>query len=118
MRKNILQQQGKKADSFTSITLGESSMALVELKTTLDDATTVASDPDKVGYYVDIPVYLRTNKPAGSTSDTSKGSIYCKLKISNYKSDTIGVDNGELYKAVRVAFLPTGATESKIFGVD
>lgn len=113
---------GKTASKFKALTLGEfkaegggGDMAQIQTQTEfLDSNTTVASD-GTIGYYVDIPVHLRTSKVKPSESDT-KGDIYCKMIIKNN-----GANDDKLYKAVRVAFIPTtGDTGSttKIFTVD
>ena len=68
------------------------------------------------GYYVDIPVHIRTTKKAAT--DGEKGPLYCKLIIKNSTTDNV---DAKLYKAIRVAFVPittgTGST-TKIFGID
>lgn len=118
---------GQKADNFVQITLDTSDtpeaqkkMAALELKREIPNESNAAaiSSDGRVGYYVDIPVYLRTNKMA-SDADTT-GTIYCKLKI---KDNTTGGSsaNKDLYKSVRVAFVPidTGSGSTvKIFGVN
>lgn len=102
---------GKTASTYKEIDLNDSAnnynMAKIELRSTLDsNATPTITSNGTVGYYVDIPVYLRTNK-----AGTDENPIYCKMKIQNK-------DSGELYKAVRVAFIPTSGNASQIFGVD
>lgn len=104
---------GKTASTYKEIDLTDSAnnynMAKTELRQTLDsNATPTIKSNGTVGYYVDIPVYLRTNK-----AGTDKTPIYCKMKIQNK-------DSGDLYKAVRVAFIPKTSSDpaSKVFGVD
>ncbi len=114
---------GKKASKFKEIALGEENMAKLTMNTSLDeqnDNPTIASDND-VGYYVDIPVYLRTNKKQSDTN--TEGSIYYKMKIQ--KRDDSGTivsgSSDDLYKSVRVAFIPSSDASSsttKIFGVN
>lgn len=77
-----------------------------------------------MGYCVDIPVHLRTNKKSGSGAKEN-GDIYCKINITpNSKSaegSALGTDVDTLYKAIRVAFIPkTEGTDSvtNIFAVD
>lgn len=113
---------GKTASNFKEITLGDDTMAKVTLKTTLsesDDNPTINADDDNVGYYVDIPVYLRTNKSKG---DETEGSIYYKMKIQKREDDgsiSTTSDTDDLYKSVRVAFIPSdSSSETKIFGVN
>lgn len=115
---------GKKASNFTKIELNADNMAEITMKTTLDETVTdptIESDK-KVGYYVDIPVYLRTNKkkPNDSTTD---GDIYCKIKIQkrDENGNIVSTPSDALYKSVRVAFIPSAeATSSSttIFGVN
>lgn len=69
-----------------------------------------------MGYCVDIPVHLRTNKKSGSGAKEN-GDIYCKINITpNSKSaegSALGTDVDTLYKAIRVAFIPkTEGTDS------
>ena len=124
---------GTKASKFVKIELDTSStaddakkMALLELKPTLTETAEGSPAPKidtegRVGYYVDIPVFLRTNKAAGSET---KGSIYCKMKIQKREDDgsiSTTSNTEDLYKAVRVAFVPSTTNTSsttKIFGVD
>lgn len=123
---------GKKASKFVKIELDTSStaedakkMALLELKSTLTETAEGAEAPKidtegRVGYYVDIPVFLRTNKAKGTESE---GKIYCKLKIQQRDENgaIVPAPSDNLYKAVRVAFVPstTGTSSAtKIFGVD
>lgn len=105
---------GKTASKFKEITLGDTSMAKAVLKTTLnesDAASEITYDGDE-GYYVDIPVYLRTNRVAAGSS--TEGDIYCKLIIKDN-----GTENKELYKAVRVKFIPVSAgSTTNIYGAD
>lgn len=124
---------GKKASKFVKIELDTSStaedakkMAELKLKGTLTETAEGGTPPTidtegRVGYYVDIPVFLRTNKAKG---DESEGKIYCKMKIQKREDDgsiSTTSDTSDLYKAVRVAFVPstTGTSSTtKIFGVD
>ena len=96
-------------------------------KLTKQDALTadgvIASDEDTTGYYVEIPVHLRTSSvaPQGSASDAQ---IYYKMVINN--NDVASTfDKKTLYKAVRVAFLKadetgavTSASAEKILAID
>lgn len=71
------------------------------------------------GYYVDIPVHLRTNKKAGTSTS---GDVYYKMTISSYDPENpTEAGSTDLYKAVRVAFLDydsTSTLSSKIYGID
>lgn len=111
--------KGRQASTFDSITLGDAAMAdLTTLGTLAAESTVVSANETSgtEGYYVDIPVHIRTTKKAAT--DGEKGSLYCKLIIKNSTTDNVAA---ELYKAIRVAFIPiTNGTDSatKIFGID
>lgn len=121
---------GQTANNFVKIELDTSStsddakkMAELTMKTSLNETAAGGTAPKieadgREGYYVDIPVYLRTTKAKG---DTDKGPIYCKLIIKNNTTDEKGtlIANKELYKSVRVAFVPMDTNSSatvNIFG--
>ena len=116
---------GKKASNFKSIDLtNNDNIATATPRTTLETDKAVTADEDSVGYCVDIPVHLRTNKKSGSGAKEN-GDIYCKINITpNSKSaegSALGTDVDTLYKAIRVAFIPkTEGTDSvtNIFAVD
>ena len=116
---------GKKASNFKSIDLtNNDNLAPATARTTLVTDKAVTADEDSVGYCVDIPVHLRTNKKSGSGAKEN-GDIYCKINITpNSKSaegSALGTDVDTLYKAIRVAFIPkTEGTDSvtNIFAVD
>ena len=104
--------KGKVANSFKSV----NTKANLEKRVEYSSGGDLQSGGD-AGYYVDIPVHIRTSKVA-STPD-EKGNIYCKLVIKD------STDTGkELYKAVRVTFIPTDLSGSPsgdptgIFGAD
>lgn len=60
------------------------------------------------GYFIDVPMWIRTN----TTDKDTK--VACTVTISDPN-----VDNGsELLKAVRVAIIPVGTAESKVGGDD
>ena len=90
----------------------------------LKQRTSKLSEPIKSdgasGYYVDIPVHLRTNKKAPGAEAT--GDIYYKMTISSYDPENpTKAGSTDLYKAVRVAFLDydsTSTLSSKIYGID
>ncbi len=65
------------------------------------------------GYYVDVPVHLRTSK---YSSTAENNTIYCKMSITDPKGT--GVTDGDLYKAVRVAFIPADGSAASIWCVD
>lgn len=115
---------GKKAGGYKAIdTTVDSSKVKTTARITLSEGTAVVSDSaeESKGYYVDIPVHLRTNKTGDGDSP-----IYCKLIIKNQKIDEQGKyadltaeEKSELYKAVRVAFIKeSGDASGKIFGID
>ena len=120
---------GQTANNFVKIDLdtagtAEDAKKMAELTMKASLSETNSGDPapeigtdGRVGYYVDIPVYLRTTKAAG---DTTKGPIYCKLIIKDNTTDSSST-NKDLYKSVRVAFVPTAEGSSStvnIFGVN
>lgn len=109
---------GQIATKFGEVTAA-ANKALVA-RTTYDAAGALATptDADDTGYYVDIPVFLRTSKVADAT--TTDADIYC---IMNITGDT----DEELYKAARVAFIndangngvvDTDETSAAIWGAD
>ena len=115
---------GKKASNFELIDL-DKNKATATARTTLEPSGTVKADEGSVGYCVDIPVHLRTNKKSGSGAKEN-GEIYCKINITpNSKSadgqNALDTEADTLYKAIRVAFIPktedTGS-DTKIFAVD
>lgn len=104
---------GKTASEFKSVDTKAGATLRDELLGT-GDTPSISSDGVDEGYYVDIPVYLRTNKKASAT-ETSE-SIYCKMKIQNKKD---GVDTEkDLSKAVRVIFIKSEDEKSSIFGIN
>ncbi|MGN1421789.1 MAG: hypothetical protein ACI4XA_00275 [Oscillospiraceae bacterium] len=103
---------GKSATKFKAIALGNTNMALLTTRDAFNAGNTTIESNGTAGYYVDIPVHIRTSKVKPNDLDTT-GDLYCKMIInSNDAGD-------ELYKAVRVAFIPvtasTGST-TNIFG--
>ena len=71
-------------------------------------ASTAYNITNDDGYYVDIPIWLRTSSTDGAT-----------LKIDAYvipKTDTAVVTGAtdELYKATRIAILPSGASDDTV----
>ena len=111
--------KGKTATTFTSVTLGDAAMADLTTYSTLaaENTTVIADDTaDSSGYYVDIPVHIRTTKVKSDAE--SSGELYCKLIIKNA---TDANASAELYKAIRVAFIPfagDASSSTKIFGFD
>lgn len=110
---------GRKASKFTDITSAENAKVKASLRDKIKTGTEITVDEANSGYYVDIPVYLRTNK-----SGTDSEDIYYKMIISPLDKDgkASTVDTDTLYKAVRVAFMaPDGKTNlagEQIFAVD
>ena len=114
---------GRKAGKYVSLTLPDS-MTPITPKSELVAGSKIKSDSTQKGFYVDVTVHLRTNKKATATD--ANENVYCKLVIKNnkntsdeYSDDTL--DATELYKAVRVAFIPSAndtSSTTNIFGVD
>ena len=104
---------GKSATTFTKVTAVSSSNDFIKTREYLSGDATVNSG-EITGYYVDIPVYLRTSKTKPSESGTDYGQVYCKMILKNVG----GGATSELYKAVRVAFIPSTGTNNKIFGIN
>lgn len=109
---------GRKASKFTDITSAENAKVKASLRDKIKTGTEITVDEANSGYYVDIPVYLRTNK-----SGTDSEDIYYKMIISPLDKDgkASTADTDTLYKAVRVAFMaPDGKTNlagEQIFAV-
>lgn len=111
---------GRVASKFKEITL-DGNMALTQKRATLPTTSgseTIGST-GTAGYYVDIPVHIRTSKVKGAgASDPASGELYCKMIINNNGASG---DTKTLYKAVRVAFIPITAdtgSATNIFGAD
>lgn len=112
---------GKSASKFEELALGTDTMAAITARTSLETNSPKITSNGKVGYYVDIPVYLRTNKKKGTENGAaSEESIYCKLKIQKRDADgnPVAADSNDLYKAIRVAFVESGKSSASIFAVD
>lgn len=97
---------GMTATKFSEVGAGKNA------KTTVRDnkeAGTLKSKDDSTynGYYLDIPVHLRTSKSTGDATN----NVYCKMKITDpddqNEATPEGKTDNELYRAVRVAFIPT-----------
>lgn len=90
---------------------------------TLDGApgTTFHTIPDSdagakaaQGYYIDVPMWIRTTNTAAGGSN-----VYCTVNITNGAGETDAGNNGtSLMKAVRVAIIPIGTAQSKVGGAD
>lgn len=104
---------GRTATQFKSV---DTAVTLATRNTFNAAATDITSDGN-AGYYVDIPVHIRTSKVKPSDSDLT-GDLYCKMILKNADGEAAA---NSLYKAVRVAFIPvttgTGST-TNIFGID
>ena len=107
---------GKTATKFIELTPLNSKMATVTKRSILDVTTSVTSNGTE-GYYVDIPVHLRTTKvvTSGETPETEK-AVYYKMVINNNEDSDPAKTNNELYKAVRVAFIKGDGTSTVISG--
>lgn len=110
---------GRKASKFTDVTSADGAKVKATLRDTITTGTEIDVDETNSGYYVDIPVYLRTNK-----SGTGSENIYYKMIISplDKNGEASTAESDTLYKAVRVAFMtPDGTTNlagDQIFAVD
>lgn len=115
---------GRKAVGYKKIEDLDNSMAKVKARSALAEGGNIKADSDDAskGYYVDIPVHLRTNKTGSGES-----SVYCKLLINSKKydpednkyNDLENDEEANLYKAVRVAFISNSGNETPtIFGAD
>ena len=108
---------GRNATAFELID-GRDGPAQIQQRDTFNESVTEIKSEGNKGYYVDIPVHIRTSKlkPTGAVGDTE--DLYCKMILKNVDGDA---DANSLYKAVRVAFIPvttnTGST-TKILGVN
>lgn len=79
--------------------------------TTNPNGLVTSEENNDAGFYIDVPVWLRTTKLKG-TGDPENATIYCALKISRKTDAAAGVTpSEELYKAVRVAFIPATGTD-------
>ena len=106
---------GKTAKKFEEITPLSDNMAEVSPRNTYSDTVDQITSDGEVGYYVDIPVHLRTSKASAG----NYGQIDYKMVIT--PNSPTGTTDDELYKAVRVSFIPiTSNTGSsiKIFTCD
>lgn len=80
--------------------------ATLELDSTNNTPFTVSTNSDDEGYYIDVPMWIRTIK-------TQNTPVYCTVNISD-KSGSSAV--GDLKKAVRVAIVPIGNATSNADG--
>lgn len=107
---------GKTATQFSKLTLrnGNTLNAMAQMKTqnAYDENATSLGSTAESGYYVDIPVHIRTTKKG-----TGSGALYYQMKIVN-KDDTATGDK-DLSKAVRVALMNRdAASASSILAID
>lgn len=100
---------GKSASTFVAAT----KKAEIDKRDAKTTKSNLATDKDNSGYYVDVPVHLRTSK---YSSTAENNTIYCKMSITDPKGT--GVTDGDLYKAVRVAFIPADGSAASIWCVD
>ena len=109
---------GQTATKFKAVT----QTATITKQDALTADGVIESDQDTTGYYVDIPVHLRTSSvaPQGSVGDAQ---IYYKMVINN--NDMVNNETKTLYNAVRVAFLKadetgalTSASAEKILAIN
>ena len=110
---------GQTATKFEEVT----QTATVTKQDALTAGGVIASDEDTTaGYYVDIPVHLRTSSVAPQDS-AGDAQIYYKMVINN--NDMVNNETKTLYNAVRVAFLKadetgalTSASAEKILAIN
>lgn len=100
---------GKSASTFVAA----KKKAEIDKRNAKKTKSNLATDKDNSGYYVDVPVHLRTSK---YSSTAENNTIYCKMSITDPKGT--GVTDGDLYKAVRVAFIPADGSAASIWCVD
>lgn len=103
--------KGKEASKFNAIVLGDESMAKVTTKDTFVAGDAALTSDNNAGYYVDIPVHIRTSKQKTDTEES--GKLYCKMILNNNNGNA---DKDTLYQAVRVSFVPFSGSPTKIFG--
>ncbi|MGN0114901.1 MAG: hypothetical protein ACI396_06200, partial [Acutalibacteraceae bacterium] len=93
-----VEQGGRVVVDGATITAATSGADLILDKDVVPDTDVVFGIGGNEGYYIDVPMWIRTNN---NTSDTNIG---CKVTIT----DPNETNGSELVKAVRVAILPTG----------
>jgi len=83
-----------------------------EAKLTLSDGTTteLKNDNTETGYYVDVPVWIRTTKQTDQV-------VKCDVTINDANMDG-SVDGKELQKAIRVAVIPMSNASKIVNGAD
>lgn len=102
---------GRSADNFTEVT-AKAKLNIQDTYTSTSNIETLATTENS-GYYIDVPVWLRTSKLQGQDTD-GQADIYCAIKISRKTPAGEGTSTGdELYKAVRVAFIPATGSDEK-----
>lgn len=105
---------GRSADKFTEVT-AKAKLNIQDTYTSTSSIKTLDDTPtaNNSGYYIDVPVWLRTSKLQGQDTD-GQADIYCAIKISRKTPAGEGTSTGdELYKAVRVAFIPATGSDEK-----
>lgn len=100
---------GRSADNFTEVT-AKAKLNIQATYTSTSNIETLATTENS-GYYIDVPVWLRTSKLQGQDTD-GQADIYCAIKISRKTPAGEGTSTeDELYKAVRVAFIPATGSD-------
>ena len=100
---------GRSADNFTEVT-AKAKLNIQDTYTSTSNIETLATTENS-GYYIDVPVWLRTSKLQGQDTD-GQADIYCAIKISRKTPAGEGTSTeDELYKAVRVAFIPATGSD-------
>ncbi|MGN0657876.1 MAG: hypothetical protein ACI4KR_13895 [Ruminiclostridium sp.] len=100
---------GKVASTFKSVDAATTDSGFIVTQTALNTGNATVATNDTTGYYIDIPVHIRTSKSA----ESGEGAIYYKMTIDN-AGDAEGKD---LFNAVRVAFIK-GDNSTVILGAD
>ena len=102
---------GKVANDYAAITSTEYPLTALNAMTTesdtFSDSATVGVGTQE-GYYVDIPVHIRTTKVKDTANNKVSGEIQCKMKINDATPDSVSA-NPQLYKSIRIAFISLDA---------
>lgn len=100
---------GKVASTFKTVDAATSDSGFIVTQTALNTGNDKVNTNETTGYYIDIPVHIRTSKSAESGS----GNIFYKMTID----DADEAAEKDLFKAVRVAFIQNSAS-TVILGAD
>lgn len=100
---------GKVASTFKTVDAATSDSGFIVTQTALNTGNAKVGTNETTGYYIDIPVHIRTSKSA----ESGTGNIFYKMTID----DANETEEKDLYKAVRVAFIYNDAS-TVILGAD